>query len=238
MRVKMPEKLPAIIETDIIESDMIKVKEYAQNELPGLSEISNIQLERMYNLYLSGSTYSQIASTLNIKKTIIQYVSHTTGWYDSKKSYLREVQEQIKTRVNDSKLKNKDFMLLLVQAYRKKLSTKFNTYLATDDDQHMADIDLKEIGLVMKAIEIVDNLDESGKDPKGKTPAVGINVGNGVTVEKTGENKISITPKETYIGDMLQQHADSLREEERKKLLSSAEEYDINNDEQGDKDEK
>lgn len=219
--------LPAIQESDMTESDLIKVKTFMEEGMPGLANVTNAQLYRMYDMYLTGSTYSQISTMLGIKRTVILYLSHNSGWYDSKQEHMREIQESIKNRVAESKVKNKEFMLLLVQSFRKKIGHKLANFLATNDEQHMDDIDLKEIAQLMKAIEIVDGLNNEGKDSKGKTPAVGINVGDGVTVEKTGENTISITPKEHSIGDMLKQHADSMREKERK-VLTEVKSHDIN----------
>ena len=223
--------LPTVIqETDIMESEMVKVNQFIEDGLPGLVNITDSQMYRMYDLYLTGSTYSEISSTLNIKKVIILYLSHNSGWYTSKKEYLSEVQEKIKNRVVESKLRSHVFMLQLVQSWQKKIGHKMTAFLATNDPAHMDEIDLKEVAQLMKAIEMVNDLDSTGKGSNGKASPIGINVGNnGVTIEKSGDNKISITPNETKIGDILKQHADSHREEERKKLFDVEKKRDIDN---------
>lgn len=226
----MSEKLPDLVKnTDITESEMAKINKFIEDGLPGIGTVNETQLYRMYELYLTGSTYSQIAVTLGLKKIIVLYLSHNNDWYSSKKEYLSEIQEKIKNRVVESKLRSQEFMLLLVQAWQKKISKNLNKFLATNDEEHMERVDLKEVAQLMKAIEIVNDLDNTGKDSKGKTPAVGINVGNGVTIEKSGNNKISITPAKTSIGEILKQYADASREEEKNKLVNVNSNNDIDN---------
>lgn len=204
--------------SDISDSEMIKVKRYIEDGLPGIGEITNSDLYRMLDLYLGGSTYSQIANTLETKKVIVLYLAHTNNWYVIKKEYLGEIQEKIKNRVVDSKLRSQEFMLLLVQAWQKRIGKKLTRYLSTNDDEHMDNVDLKEVTQLMKAIEMVNELDNTGKNLQSKASPIGLNLGNGVTVEKTSDNKITITPKETSIGDLLKQHADAKREEDKKPI--------------------
>lgn len=219
--------LPAIANlTDMTESDSDKIKKFVDEGLPGLSDVTDVQLFRMYDMYLTGSTYSQISTILGIKRVVVLYLAQNSDWFTSKQEHLNELQESIKSKVAESQIKNKEFMLLLVQSYRKKIGHKLSKFLATSDDKWMNDIDLKELAQLMKAIEIVDEINSSGKIPT-KTPAVGINIGEGVTIEKSGDNKVSITPKESSVGDMLKKYADEQREEERL-ALTKATKHDIN----------
>lgn len=213
----MSEKLPALIQTtDLTVSDLTKVNRFVENGLPGIADITDQQIHKMFDLYLHGSTYTQISSILEVKKIYVLYLAHKSGWYETKQEYLAELQEKIKTRIIDAKLNNHDFMLTAVHAWKKKILSKLNKYLATGDDRHMEDIDLKEMAHLMKAIDMVNELDNTGKNPQGKTPLVGLNMGNGVVVEKTGDNSISITPKtDSPIGDILQQYADDRRQKEK-----------------------
>jgi hypothetical protein len=227
----MSNQLTTIQDTDLTESELVKVQHYKEEGLPGISVVTDEQLAKMLELYITGSTYTQISKTLNVKKVIIQYFAHTTGWYETKKEYLNEIQEKIKTRVIDAKLRNKEFMLTLVQAWQKKIGSQLLRYLATDNNQHMEDIDLKEVAQLMKAIEMVNDLDDTGKDSKGKTPAVGLNLGNGVVVERSSDNKLTITPKESSIGDLLQEYADNQRSKENVVSISKS---DIINNIKGD----
>lgn len=208
--------LPSIIQdTDLTESEIVKVQKYKEDGLPGIGDVTDGDLHKMLDLYLTGSTYTQISNILGVKKVAILYFSHSSGWYLMKKEYLNEIQEKIKNRVIDAKIRNSEFMLTLVQAWQKRIGNKLNRYLSTNDPEHMDEIDLKEVAQLMKAIDMVNDLDNTGKDSKGKAPLIGLNAGNGVTIEKTGDNKISITPKEVTVGDMLEIYANERREKER-----------------------
>jgi hypothetical protein len=69
---------------------MVKVNEYIEAGLPGIVEVTNTQLYRMYELYLTGSSYSQIAVALRLKKVIVHYMSYKSGWFSSKQEYINE----------------------------------------------------------------------------------------------------------------------------------------------------
>lgn len=226
----MPNELTTIPESDLTESEATKVRTYIESGLPGIGDINDTQLYRMLDLYMSGSTYSQISSTLEVKKIIVLYLAQSNNWYLAKKEYLNEIQEKIKSRVVDAKLRNKEFTLLLVQAWQKKISKNLTKYLSTNDSAHMDDIDLKEVAQLMKAIEMINELDNTGRDGSGKTPLIGIHAGDGVSIEKTGENKISITPKPSSIGDTLKHYADKQREEQKLKDVSVKHKSDIDKD--------
>lgn len=202
--------------TDLTIKDMEKVNKFVEEGMPGLTSIDEPTIARMLDLYLSGNTYHQISNTLKLKRSLVTYMSHKYGWYLAKREYLNELQEQLKSRVIDSKLVSQDFLLTLTAAWQKKIGKKLQRYLSTDDDSHTNDINLKEIAQLLKTIEMIQNLDKEGKDSKGRTPAVGLNLGDGVTIERSGDNKVTITPKEKTIGDMLKQFADSRRAEENK----------------------
>lgn len=200
--------------TDISNEDMTKVTKFTEDGMPGLHKVDEPTLYRMTDMYLSGSTYWQIANALGLSRPLVLYVSHTYGWYPAKREYLVELQEKIKGRVIDSKLVSQDFLLLLTQAWQKKISKQLQRYLATDDPSHTDEIDLKEVGQLLKTIEMINSLSSDGKDSKGRSPAVGLNLGDGVTIERSGDNKVTITPKEKTLGDMLKKFADNRRAEE------------------------
>jgi hypothetical protein len=219
--------LPAVLAvptSDFTEHDNKKLAEYRELGLPGVVSITEAQLFRMYDLYLGGCTYSQISNMLEIKRNIVLYYSHTNKWYEARTNYLAEVQEKIKNRVADTKIRNKEFMLLLVQAWQKKIGGKLTRYLATNDSQHMDEVDLKEVAQLMKAIDMINELDEEGKNKQGKTPPIGLNVGQGVTLQRDGD-KLSITPNapsEESLGNILQKYADESRKKEKQIAIGSS----------------
>lgn len=213
----MSESLPVKVETDLSEKDLEKVAQFQGEGMPGLAKLTEADFHRMTELYMSGMTYWQISTTLNVPRVLIMHLSHTYAWYPARQEYLAELQEKIKGRVIDSKLASQDFLLLLIQAYQKKLGTKLKRYLSTDDPSHADQINLKEIDKLLKAVEIVQSLSSDGKTASGKTPAVGLNLGDGVTIERSGDNKVTITPAiDKHLGHMLKKFADQRRAEQNK----------------------
>lgn len=215
----MSNELTTVKDTDLSELELDKIRSYMEAGLPGIGDINNTQLHRMLDLYMSGSTYTQIAHTLEIKRIIVIYLAHINKWYLVKREGLNEIQEKIIGRVLDSKLRNQEFRLLLIQAWQKKIGKKLTKYLSTNDEEHIDEVDLKEVAQLMKAMEWADSLDDSGSKDRGgsKTPAVSINIGAGASIEKTGDHKLDITPKAPSIGDMLANIANSQRAEQKLK---------------------
>jgi hypothetical protein len=221
----LPAKSP---DSDLSEKDLAKVHEFNATGRTGLMKLSESDFYRMSEMYMNGSTYWQIANTLAVSRPLVMYLSQTYGWYPAKQEYLQELQEKIKARVIDSKLASQDFILLLIQAYQKKIGKKLQKYLATDDPAHADEINLKEIDKLLKAVEMIQDMNSDGKTSKGKTPAVGLNLGDGVTIERSGDNKVTITPaKDKALDNMLKKYADQRRAEQNKKPEKSS---DINDE--------
>lgn len=203
-------------DSDLTEKDLVKIHQFAGDGLPGLARLAEADFQRMAEMYMNGSTYWQISTALNLPRPLVMYMSHTYGWFPARQEYLSEMQEKIKGRVIDSKLASQDFILLLIQAYQKKIGRKLQKYLATDDPVHADEINLKEIDKLLKAVEMIQSLSSDGKSA-GKAPAVGLNLGDGVTIERSGDNKVTITPTiDKQLGNMLKKFADSRRAEANK----------------------
>lgn len=206
-------KMPVAVQTattDISEKDMEKIQAFIEAGHPGLVALTEDKLYRMADMYLSGHTYWQISNATGIKRDLVMFVSRKYGWFDNKQEYIYELQDRMKGRIIEAKLVGQDFLLLLTQAWQKRIGGKLNKYLATGNEEHADEIDLKEVAQLLKTIEMINELDHNGRDSKGKTPAVGLNLGEGVTIERDGD-KVTITPKERSLGDMLQKYADDRR---------------------------
>ncbi|CAM6004799.1 unnamed protein product, partial [Sphagnum balticum] len=195
--------------SDLSEGDLQKIREFKAEGLPGLAKLGESDFHRMTEMYMNGMTYWQIATTLGLKRTLVMYLSHTYGWYPTRQEYLNELQEKIKGRVIDSQLVSQDFLMLLIKVYEKKLGAKFRRYLATDDTSHADDINLKEIDKLLKAIAMIKELNGDSKKSAGKTPAVTLNLGDGATVQRDGDDKFTITPSiDKHLDDIIKRMAD------------------------------
>lgn len=205
--------------TDITAPDLAKLQKYADEGLPGLATLKESDLQRILELYLSGKTYHQISRIMRLERPMILYLSHRFNWYPLRKEVLSEMENNIRGRVIEAKVASQDFLLQLTHAWQKKIGDKVEQYLRTGDVAHANAIDLKEVDKYLKTVEMLLKISDA-KPPSGgssaeKAPTVGLNLGDGVTVKKVGDNEVEITPKAAK--SLVSQMADFRREQERLK---------------------
>lgn len=214
-------KAPALTEqpeNDFTQKDLAVIQAYQEAGLPGIATVDETKLTRILEMYLAGKTYRQIARTMQVEKQLVMYLSYKFGWFVVRKEYLDDLEENIRARVLAAKVTNQDFLLQLQQMWQKKIGSNINKYLATDNVDFANAIDLKEVDKYLKTVEMLHKL--SGEKPANagdnNRPMVGLNAGDGVTITKTGDNSVEITPKAKVIKDQLKELADFRRENEKK----------------------
>lgn len=203
--------------TDLSPVDLEKVRVFREEGMPGVYNLEESQIARMMDLYLDGKPYSQISRITRISKTTIMFLSDKFNWFALRQDYLVELEANMRNRVIESKLVSQDFLLQLSHAWQKKIGKNITQFLATGDEKYANEIDLKEVDKYLKTIEILHKISSENAAGKNKTPAVGLNLGDGVTITKKDDNSVEITPKQKTVGDLLKQYADSRRDEELKK---------------------
>jgi hypothetical protein len=216
----MLENKPPIVQeernTDLSELDMQKIEKFKADGLPGLANVGDASIVKCMELYLSGKTYGQIANMTRLKKPLVMYLSHKFNWFLLKKEYFQDLSENIQQRTLEAKIVSQDFLLQLIQFWQSKIGKRINKFLLTGDEDVAKEIDLKEIDKYLKTIEILHKL-TGERTSSEKPPAVGLNLGDGVTVKKVGDNAVEITPKQKATGSLLSQLANFRREQENSK---------------------
>lgn len=221
MRVKMSEDNKPVIpeqpKNDFTQKDLEVIKAYEEGGLQGVGIVDEKAMANMLDLYLSGKTYRQISTIMEIKKEIVLYMSYKFNWFDLRQDYLTDLESSMRGRVIEAKLVSQDFILQLQTMWHKKIGSKVTKYLATGNEEFIKELDLKEIDKYLKTAELLQKLAGEGKSltTDNTRPMVGLNAGDGVTIIKKGENEIEITPKSKAIGDALKMFADARREEEK-----------------------
>jgi hypothetical protein len=179
--------------TDLSEKELARVKEFIGEGCPGLVGLKETDFLRMCDLYVKGSTYSQISVALNISKNLILYLSHTYEWHLMRQEVLGEMQDRIRDRIVDSRLETINYLIFSRQIEMEKNALEYQRWQATKDPKHLDNVTNDQI------IKITKMLEELNVDPKkaaARAPAFSVNVGDGgATIERTGENKLTITPK-------------------------------------------
>src|SRR5690554_1539044 len=100
-------EIPVVIDeplTDLTLEDQRRVAKFIEDGMPGLGVVDDVTLYRVTDLYLSGKTYTQISQAVRVNKLILMYLSQKLGWYATRRSYLAEVESNIKTRVLEAKI--------------------------------------------------------------------------------------------------------------------------------------
>lgn len=203
------ENLPALAPvTDIVGKDADIVNDFIAKGKPGLRELTEDTTKKMFDLYLSGQTYRQISGITRESRALVMYVSQKVQWFERRQEYLVELENSKITRIVEAKLMHQDLLLRYVQAIHKKIGSQLNSFMATDDNKKLEGINLKEMEIYMKAM---DRLQKSTETPKAAGPLVGINMPDGGTMTRTGDNTIEITPKEKSMDGMLKKFADMRR---------------------------
>jgi antitoxin component of MazEF toxin-antitoxin module len=204
-------------ETDITPKELIKVAEFKEAGMPGLASVAQneVILTKTLELYLSGKTYGEISKIAGVKKDIVLYLAHKFNWYETKMDQLAILDANIKDRILQANLVNKDFVLQIQQFFLKKIGSKITRYLATGDEEIANKIDGKDLDRYQKYVELLDKL-TTEKPSTLRQPTVGLNLGDGVTVRKVGENEVEISPKQKTSAQMLKEFADMKRTEEAK----------------------
>ena len=202
---------------DFTVKDLQAIEKFKEDGMLGLHTLTDTDVERMMGLYLNGKSYRQIAQVTKKNKTVILFLAHKFNWFELRRDYLEELSVTLPGKVLDSKLQSQEFLLELVLAYQKKIGKNIHQYLRTDDEKFADNIDNRDLGVLLKIIEMLHKLsNENLGNGNSDKPLVGLNgMGDGVTITKTGENSVEITPKPSLAGSKLKQMADFKREQER-----------------------
>jgi antitoxin component of MazEF toxin-antitoxin module len=213
-------------ETDITPIELQAIAKFKEDGMPGLITVAQneVTLTKALDLYLSGKTYHEISKIVNIKKEIILYLGQKFNWYATKIEQLQILDACIKERILQAKLVNQDFVLQIQQFFLKKIGRRMTRFMASGDEETANSIDRKDLEMYMKSVDLLDKI-STEKIPTNYRPTVGLNLGDGVTVRKVGENEVTITPRNKTAAEMLNELANLKRTEEAKSA------NDINNKE-------
>ena len=201
--------------TDITPIELEKIEKFKKDGLPGITVLNDIKMSKAIDLYLSGKTYTEVAKTIGVERELVLYMGQKFNWYATKMEHLQILDKTLKERILHAKLVNQDFVLQIQQFFLHKIGQKMTRFIATNDYDVANEIDGKDLDRYYKAVELIDKLTSDRAPSKDRAPAVGLNLGDGVTVTKTGENEVTITPKERTSGEMLNYLANLKREEDK-----------------------
>jgi antitoxin (DNA-binding transcriptional repressor) of toxin-antitoxin stability system len=215
IKVSDSKDVSIIPQSDFTMKDLELIEEFKDSGMLGLHTLAETDVERMMALYMDGKSYRQIASLLKKNKSIILFLAHKFKWFEIRTEYLEELNASLKGKIIEAKLQDQEFLLHLSLAYKKKIGKNIDQYLRTDDSKFYDQIDNKDLGTLMKVMEMLHKL--SSENLGEKPPLVGLSgMSEGVTITKTGANSVDITPKKSGFSSKLKQFAELKRQEEKK----------------------
>lgn len=204
-------------QTDLTAHQLERVKTYTEAGMPGIASITDAKMHLMFDMYLNGKTYTQIARITHVEKDAILYLAKKMQWYATKQDYLRDMQESLERKLSETKVVSQSMLADIVNFYHVRIGKNIDKFLSTGETSAADAINPKDIDKYLKTVEILHKLSTEGKSAGGgKSPAVGLNLGDGVTVKKLNDNEVEITPKQRAIGDILKEFANLRRETENK----------------------
>ena len=199
---------------DFTMKDLELIEKFKEDGMLGLHTLTDVDVERMMALYIDGKSYRQIASLLKKNKEIVLFLAHKFKWFELRSEYLDELNATLKNKIIEAKLQDQEFLLHLSLAYKKKIGKNIDQYLRTDDSKFYDQIDNKDLGTLMKVMDMLHKLDSNNLGER--QPLVGLNgMNEGVNITKTGPNSVEITPKKTPFQSKLKQFAELKREQEK-----------------------
>jgi len=207
--------MPAVPTTDMTPDELARAAKYAEDGMPGLSAVSDTSVHKMVEMYMAGRSYNDISRNTGTKKDIVLFLSKKLGWYEAKSTHLAEVSKGIMQRATETKLHSAAFVADLLACWHKYMRSKIDNYLSTGNDKEAAEALGIPLNNYFKSVEALEKLmSEPPKSPTDKPPLVGVNVGDGMEIKKTGENSLEITPKKPKaFSNVLKEMADLKRQE-------------------------
>ena len=206
--------------SDFTSADLKVIEKYKEDGLPAVSTLTDSTLVHALEMYLSGKSYREISQLVSKPKAMVLYLSEKYNWFEKRQEYLREIQDNMLQRTLEAKIVGQDFLIQLKQFFEKKIGTNINNYMRTNNEAFAALVDLKEVDKYIKTFETLDKLTtvKQPRSDKPSAPTIGINAGlSGVTITKTGDNTVEVTPTEKP-KSALEKFAEERRREAEKTL--------------------
>lgn len=202
------------LSSDFTPKDLEEIERFKDAGLPGLYAVPENTVERIMDLYFDGKPFVQISRITKVDRATIMYMAQKFKWLESRRAYLEELEATMRSRMIEARLVSQDFLLQLTGVYQKKIGKQVLSFLATDDNAHANAIDPKEVGQLLKLMEMLHKLSSDNAASKAVSP-VSLGLGDGVTITKKSDNSVEITPKTTSVAETLRQLADAQREADK-----------------------
>jgi len=178
---------PKEIMTDMTLQEEKQLQRFIEKDMPGLSSVSDEKVAECFSMYMKGKSYTELSTSLRLKKPIILFLSKKNDWYEKKNDYISAIQENIQGKLINTKIESANFLTDVINAYHKIMEHKIRDALARGDKPSEF-MDSKEMNVYFKAIDSLEKLlPKKGSD--ARQAAFNINVSGDAKVKTDKDGK-------------------------------------------------
>jgi hypothetical protein len=193
----MTKELSTISRDDLNAEETASLANYIENGCPGLTKIEDAQVFKWFELYMAGKTYSEIAVITKSKKDLIVYISYKSKWLEKRTEYFTSIAENMTTKITNIRTESINTVATIVSSMNKYFGKKFDSYLSTNDDTVIENIDSKLLEKYYKSLEILEKVvNPTAKDPS-KPSSVNININSAASVNQSSDSSLDVSMDET-----------------------------------------
>jgi len=168
------------IDTDLNHEEDLALEKFIEKDMPGLTSVEDDKIGELFSMYMKGKSYAELASSLKVKKPIILFLSKQNDWYRKKMNYLTSIQDNIESKLLQTKIESLNFLTDIVGVYHKVMAEKIVEGLA-QGKKPAEFLDAKELTVYFRALEAIEKtMPKQPRDPSGNPMTVNI-VGNAKT---------------------------------------------------------
>ena len=192
---------------DMTKEEKGLVLEFINNGCPGLLRVEQSDMFNLFRLYMASKTYSEIATTSKMSKTLILYLSYKSKWMDLRFKHYEDISLNILEKMQKVKLDIANDLVVSINATGKYLREHYDRYLSTNDKSIIENLDQQIVTGHRNNIKALKEVlaEEKNNDPNQKPnqPMVNINVGMGArtTLQQTDPKTLEITSETS--GDLI-----------------------------------
>ena len=203
------------ISEDMTLEEKKSLNDYVSNGTPGISRVTEVDIFKWLELYMSGKTYGEIATITKSKKDLILYISNKSKWNEKRLEHYKDLTDNMADKIKNVKLKNTNTVASIINALGRYYGDKFDEFLATNNNNIIEEMDTKMLAQYYKSMEILDKIIAGSSSGSGKKePTVNVNISGSAEIKKLDDDTVEVT--DTTAKNLLRSLAEYKKEQDRK----------------------
>lgn len=182
---------------DMTKAEKEKLQEYKDSGLEGVGNVPEHEVFKMFELYMMGKSYSEIANAMKRKKEVVLYFSEKSKWLEAKHEHYSDLTRMLSLKVAEAKTEGVNFLVNMMRFWHKRYGTAMEEFIRSGDEKYAKKLQGLNINNYVRCIEALDKImgGGSGDSDGAKKMATTLNLhlgGNDAHIEKVNENTYSV----------------------------------------------